>query len=138
LTTGTPLIAGTTQYQISYVLPLDHGQAKVQLVAPAAVGRLMVFMPEDGSTYTAEGLGQPESSPSPQGTMRIYKAQDLAAQARASLAITKKAKAGAPGPQSSTSLPKVIAAVGGSALLAVGAGVALYKSPRHQKAADPG
>jgi hypothetical protein len=132
LTIGVPLIAGTTQYQISYLLPLDHDKAKIELIAPATVGQLMVFMPEDGNTVTARGLGTPQTTQTPQGAMRFYKAQGLAVNAAASLEIVKTTQhAGAMGPQSSSDLPKVIAAIGGGSLLAIGAAVALYKSPRH-------
>ena len=135
LTTSVPLLAGVTQFQLSYILPMDHDHAKLDLVTPAEVSQLIVLLPDGGSVCTAEGLGKPEIAQTEQGPIRIYKAQDLKPQAHASLEIIRKAgPAKSEGPQSSSAIPKIAAAVGGGSLLAIGAGVALAKSPRRKPA----
>src|SRR5262249_12001683 len=53
----TPRHPGVCQLQISYNVPAGaDGKVTLPLVNPTAVGRLMCFVTENGSTATAEGL----------------------------------------------------------------------------------
>jgi len=67
-----PLIPGTTQLQFSYTLPVGDGKAQITLAAPVATGHLMMFVPDDGSTVTGDGLIPAGSGNAPGGTSRFF------------------------------------------------------------------
>ena len=47
---------GTTQLQLNYSLPVKDGAAQIAITASVAIGHLMMFVPDDGSTVTGDGL----------------------------------------------------------------------------------
>lgn len=51
-----PLPPGNTEYQVSYVLPVKEGRARLSVVCPVLVKRLLVFIPNDGTKVQAQGL----------------------------------------------------------------------------------
>jgi hypothetical protein len=56
-----PLLPGEDRYQLEYTIPATSGTAVLAVTAPAKVGQMMVFIPDDGTTVTANGL-QPMGS----------------------------------------------------------------------------
>lgn len=51
-----PLLPGTTELRVSYLLAAEHGLFDLSLSAPAPMDHLMIFLPDDGSQVTAKGL----------------------------------------------------------------------------------
>lgn len=70
---------GSTQYQISYLVPASSGEAKLDVTAPAAVANLMLFLPDDGTTVKTEGLEFGGATDMGTGKRRFYRATGLAA-----------------------------------------------------------
>lgn len=70
---------GSTQYQVSYLVPAIKGEAKIDVTAPAAVQNLMLFLPDDGTTVKPTGLEYGGASDMGTGKRRFFKASSLAA-----------------------------------------------------------
>jgi hypothetical protein len=107
-------------------------------VTPAAVGNLIVMVPADETQVTATGLegGQPVAMGEGQGSIRMYRAQNLAAGAMAKLAITgiKAAPAEADGGMPETGWSGRNVAIGAAFLLVLaGAALMLMKKPKAEK-----
>jgi hypothetical protein len=49
LVTKQPMIPGEERYQLRYVVPAVNDKATLTITAPASVGHMMVFVPDDGS-----------------------------------------------------------------------------------------
>jgi hypothetical protein len=50
------LVPGEDRYQLQYTIPAHNGQAVLTAIAPAKVGHVLVFIPDDGTTVTTAGL----------------------------------------------------------------------------------
>jgi hypothetical protein len=83
-----PLKPGMSQIRMAYIVPITGGQAKFDIVAPAPVENLMLFVPSDGHVMSqAPGL-MPAGAHEVHGkSMQCYQAAGLAAGARTSVAI---------------------------------------------------
>lgn len=92
-----PLSPGNIQVQIAYVIPVNAGQASLQITAPAAVKHMVLFAPDDGSTITSVGLQADKSMKSGRQAVRMFSAQNLPAKQNVSLVfkgLAEPAKAG--------------------------------------------
>jgi hypothetical protein len=138
------LTPGITQFRVVYTVPVKDGKAELSLTAPAAVSHAMFFVPDDGSTVSAQGLESGGVAEMGNGKTRFYKAKDVAAGAIMKLSlsgITARAAAGSnesgPPPAgaalesaASGQIAKVVAGGGGLAIFVVGGMLLLMKSPK--------
>jgi len=53
LVTKQPMVPGEERYQLRYVIPAVNDKATLTITAPASVGHMMVFVPDDGSVIDA-------------------------------------------------------------------------------------
>jgi hypothetical protein len=149
LANNMAIVPGASQYALSYVVPATAGKADLTITAPAAVGHMMVFVPEDSTTVTVSGLNSIGSMPMDNGEqMRCYMATSLSAQQTVDVTISDLSKVtppkvseaapANPGAASSekpvkggVSLPQRLAVGGAAAILVVGALVMfVVKSPK--------
>jgi hypothetical protein len=145
LISSAPLIPGATQFQFSYVLPVQDGKAQISIAAPVAVGHMMLFVPDDGSTVTGDGLISAGAGNAAGGNMRFFMVPTLAAGKVVKVDFTHlaapTAKAGAddtgataltsaeqPAPAPSRSSMPMIVGVG-SAVLLVGGSIVIFSRP---------
>jgi hypothetical protein len=138
LVTGTALLPGRCEYQLTYELPARNGAVELPIVTPAAVGNLIVFVPADETQVAATGLegGKPVKMGQDMGTVRMYQAQNLAAGAAVKLAITgiKAAPAEAGGGMAEAGWSTRNVAIGAAFLLVLaGAALMLMKKPKPEK-----
>jgi hypothetical protein len=131
ITAVTPMQPGTCQLQISYDVPAGRdGKVVLPITTPAAVGRLMCFVVDNGSIPTAEGLTSGGSQAMPNGLKNyMFSGNDLKAGQKATLTVVlpKAAKASAEGGSSSAYIAKAVAAVGGGIVLVAGTGYVLFR-----------
>jgi hypothetical protein len=141
-----PLPPGASELQVEYLVPSTDGKAELTITAPAPVGQMYVFIPDDGSTVTAAGLEVMGVRQTGEGSKRAYKAGKLAAgqevklgfsglkpPAAAPAAGDTPAKTEAPVKKSetpSTHLPQIAAGVGGGLILIGGVTLVMVKAPR--------
>jgi hypothetical protein len=126
LTIAGPLIPGVSHLQFSYVLPAKDGKVQLAATAPVPVKHMMVVLPDNGSQLEAKGLEPGGTADTGQGKSILFKGVDLRAGHETVLIVTppKRADAG------NSKTPQVVAAVGGTLVLAIGTGYILLKKPR--------
>jgi hypothetical protein len=56
LITRQPLVPGDDRYQLRYIIPAINDSAQLVITAPASVGHMLVFVPDDGTTINAPSL----------------------------------------------------------------------------------
>ena len=156
-----PMTPGDTNFQFTYRVPADAGgAANIELTAPAATQHLMVFVPDDGSTFTSDTLRQiePKKNTNLRANSRFYVTDPLKAKAVVGFTIGGLAgvkavaeEVGAAGPYDSGAegggpaggdgggpaagvpkVAKVVGGVGAGLVLVVGAAVVLFKAPKGQ------
>ena len=137
-----PLIPGEDRYELEYHIPAVDNKAVLSVTAPASVGHLLVFVPEDGTTVDAPGLQamgvQQLDEKGPK--TRCYFAKSLSEGQTIALTVGGLKSAGSAQPVSSVQTPKALAdnsiaskaiAVGGAiAILLVGTTITLFKHPK--------
>ena len=140
ITAVTAMQPGVCQLQITYNVPAGaDGKVVLPILNPTAVGRLMCFVTENGSTTTAEGLTSGGAQAMPNGAKTLmFVGNDLKVGQKASLTVVlpKAAKASAdhvPG-SNSVYFAKVVAAVGGGVVLVAGTGYVLFRPASHATA----
>ena len=129
-----PVMPGSLELQIEYTVPITDAKADLTITAPAKVGQMYVFIPDDGSKVTTTGLDSLGVRQTGEGNKRGYKAAQLKAGQEVKLSFSglkpaatepvKKTDAG------TSHLPQIAAGVGGGLLLLGGATVLLIKSPK--------
>jgi hypothetical protein len=147
------LLPGEDRYQLEYTIPATNGAAALNVTAPGKVGHVLVFIPDDGTTITTNGLqamGSQQMGESGAKT-RYYMATSLESGQSVALTVTglKSATSGgqpatrpaaSEGPIESPAgapveadasggaiVPKTVAAVGAAGILGVGGLVMLMK-----------
>jgi hypothetical protein len=137
-----PVVPGTTQYTLVYKMPVTGGKANYSIAAPAPIGSMMVFAPDDGSTITASGIEDGGLATMGGGKTRVFRASNLAAGAKIAIAMSNitaapKGKGGAGAMAAaiaaSGSMPKLVAGAGGLAIFLVGGMFLLRKGPSSAK-----
>lgn len=137
---SVPLQPGTGQFRYAYVIPAKEGTATLQLKASMPVKHAMIFLPDDDTVVTVEGLEAGGVMEMGKSKVRMYKAENVPADHQASVTVSNLPAPPPPvealqGAAPSTS-PKTIAAIGGGAILLTGLTVLLVKSPRRRDSAD--
>jgi hypothetical protein len=126
-----PLQPGSTQYQLTYVVPVVDGKAKVQVVAPAPTRHMMVFVADNGSPVTAEGLQASGKHDMGNGAAAlVFGGADLKANqvAAVNIALPKPIKKGTVGSTTDGArIAKIVAGAGGAVGLVIGVGYVVFK-----------
>ncbi len=134
LTNTMPLVPGTSQHQISYLLPANGGKAEITVSSPVSVDRLMVFVPDDGTSVAAEGLESGGSSDMGTGKTRFYKASAVPADKQVKLAISgivaTVAKNTSTAASGSTHVAQIVAGLGAVVILLFGIAFLFMKAPK--------
>jgi hypothetical protein len=144
------VVPGVSQYRIGYTLPVNNGEADVAFTTVAPVKHLMVFVPDDGSSVKADGIGNAGVTDMGGGKTRFFRATDVAAGTPVKLSlsgITARATATAAatgaraGAQAATTnagssaqTAKLVAGAGGLAIFVVGGMLLMFKAPKAKKA----
>jgi hypothetical protein len=145
VTNSMALVPGTTEYQLAYILPADNGNVVLTSTAPAKQDSLMIFVPDDGSKVTTEGL-QSGAMDMGGGKTRYYTAGGLATGQSVKLAIdgvrapaaptavpggAKPAAAGsgAAAPLNNVQIAKAIAGAGAAMIVLLGGAAMFMRSP---------
>jgi hypothetical protein len=139
-----PLIPGEDRYELEYHIPAVDNKAVLSITAPASVGHLLVFVPEDGTTVDAPALqamgAQQLDEKGPK--TRCYIAMSLTEGQTIALTIGGLKSAASLQPVSSVETPKLkppadnsiaskaIAVGGAIAILLVGTTITLFKHPK--------
>jgi hypothetical protein len=138
-----PLIPGEDRYELEYHIPAVDNKAVLSVTAPASVGHLLVFVPEDGTTVDAPALqamgAQQLDEKGPK--TRCYFAKSLSEGQTIALTIGGLKSAASALPVSSIETPKTaladnsiaskaIAVGGAIAILLVGTTITLLKHPK--------
>jgi len=133
------VLPGALAMQLHYHVPTIAGKVDLLVNTPSPIERMMLFVPDDGTTVVPTNLESLGSKPNDRGTStRYYKGQSLQAGAStgvtlANLPLNAKAEGEhveetvAPGkPQASGgATPQVIGGIGAVAILFVGAAILL-------------
>lgn len=140
-----PLVPGATRFRFVYRLPMDSGIAALDIAAVAPVKHLMVFVPDDGSTVTAEGLTEKQGMTSDRA-MRVYVSQNLDADDKVKLTIQYDknqsdpanaiGQTGGMGDSASAESAKAVTGLGVGVML-VGAVAFLFKKTRKKDQPAP-
>jgi hypothetical protein len=131
-----PLVPGISHLRLNYTMPVTNGEARMEVVAPVSVKRLMVFLPDDGSHFRAEGLESTPSDPRMKN-MRAYKAPgELPAGQQTVLIVSDLPEARA-GTDGSANLSKILAAIGGGLVLILCVVILVIKPAKKRKAGSP-
>jgi hypothetical protein len=126
------LVPGSTTISFGYVVPATSSQAKIAVTAPTSVKHMMLFVSDTGTPVTVAGLDDAGVRNMGEGKARMFKGTDLKAghQSILTVAVPQAAVASS---TAATSAPKVIAGVGVGAIVVVGAGLVLFKTPKKAK-----
>ena len=138
-----PFVPETSQYQIGYIVPAINGKVDLSVAAPAGIDRMMLFVPDDGSSVSAigmEDLGAKENDRG--GKTHYYKAQGAKAGDSIGVTLTNlpdKALASGEGEDgaaatnalSNDKTPQILAGVGAVLILFIG--IAFLFKPSHRK-----
>jgi len=140
--TRDPVMPGATEYRVGYIIPVEQGAAALPIRNPAPVDHMLVFAPDDGTKVDAPGLGEPRVMQSQTIPVRAWQVAGLEASKTVTLqfqaAQDGPAEAGAAEPSAAApeaekiqATPgKVIAGVGGGALVLLTGVVLFLKNPR--------
>jgi hypothetical protein len=123
-----PLMPGTVQYHVSYLLPPKDGKATIALTAPAPVSHMMVFVPVELSGVSVQGLADGGVMKMEGASMRYYKAAEMPAGQQASVTLSGLAVVTSASAAAASHVPQIIAVVGGALVLLVGAAVMVVKA----------
>ena len=125
------LTPGTSQISFSYVVPASSAKATIAVTAPVAVKHMMLFVPDNGTPVTVAGLDDLGLREMGKSKSRMFKGADLQPGHQTVLTVAVPAAASAVASAAAgTNAPKVIAGVGVGAIVVVGAGLVLFKTPK--------
>lgn len=135
LVSAMPLVPGSSEIQLEYIVPSTDGKAELTITAPAPVAQMYVFIPDDGSIVATAALDSMGVRKTGEGDKRAYKAANLKPGQEAKLTFSglKAAAAADPVKKSdagSSHLPQIAAGVGGGLVLLGGATALLVRSTR--------
>lgn len=132
-----PMLPGTTEFRVDYLLPPKDGAFNLVLATPVQTGHLMIFLPDDGSQVTAQGLKTGDPFEAGEQRYRMYTAKQVKPGAVTGLVIqvgqaVMQSKAGASASISQAGTIKIITGGGVGLLVLAGAFVLLRptKKPR--------
>ncbi len=131
------LVPGTSHLRLNYTMPVTNGQARVEVVSPVPVKRLMVFIPDDGSQFQAEGLESTSFPDSRQKNMRAYMAPGELPAGQQTVLIVSGMPEAREVTDGSANLSKTLAAIGGGLVLILCVVVLVIKPAKKRKAGSP-
>lgn len=136
-----PMLPGTTQMRVNYLLAPKDGVFDLALPTPTMTAHLMVFLPDDGAQVAARGLSAGDTFKAGDQSFRVFSGKQLEAGADVGLTIqatqaptesTATLPGGGVPPSADPSSPiKLIAGIGAGVLL-VAATFVLLKPSRKQ------
>ncbi len=142
-----PLIPGEDRYELEYRIPAVDNKAVLSVTAPASVGHLLVFVPEDGTTVEAPGLQAmgtqqlDEKGPKTRCYIAISLTEGqtttvtVGGLKAAAAPLQPAASIGTPKPAAGNSIASKAIAVGGAiVILLVGTMITLLKNPKSAEA----
>jgi hypothetical protein len=148
-----PMVPGDDRYEIEYTIPARDNKAVLSVTAPAAVGNMLVLVPDDGTTVDAAGMQSMGTQQlDPQGPKtRCFMASTLTEGQTVTLTIgslksavaatrpTAAADVSAPAEPAvavaqSSMMSKAIAVGGAVTILLIGTLITLLKSPKSARA----
>ena len=123
---SSPMIPGTNEMHVSYLLKAESGVFILPLTAPSATKHMMVFLPDDGSEVTATGLTAGDPFIAGDKQFRMYMGKQI--EKGVEMGLTIKAKqtvaentavtpAAAIPPTDNAGQIKTVAVIGGGVLL---------------------
>ena len=124
------LTPGTSQISFSYVVPVDSAKATIAVTAPTDVKHMMLFMSDSGTPVSVAGLDDLGLREMGKSKTRMFKGADLKAGHQTVLTVAIPAAATVASAATGTNAPKVVAGVGVGAIVVVGAGLVLFKTPK--------
>ena len=137
LISGGALPPGVSQFQLSYLVPAEKGQAKLNLVAPREVKHMMLLVTDNGATVNAGGLQASGSHDMGNGKVLVFGATDLKPGHQAAVTVTlpksAKADAGSTPDAGGSDTAKAVAGVGAGLALTAGTAYVLLKPARPAK-----
>ncbi|MHB1155577.1 MAG: hypothetical protein ACYC26_01930 [Phycisphaerales bacterium] len=80
-----PLAPGDIQLQLAYIIPVNAGEASLEITAPAAVKQMVIFTPDDGSTITPTGAEAGKGMKMGPRSMRMFTAANMTTGRKVSL-----------------------------------------------------
>lgn len=133
---SSPIVPGTTEYQLTYTVVPKDGVTEITACAPAITRHMIVFAPNDGTTIVAAGL---ESGTSRMGDreIRYFKANSVPAGKVITLNVsgqpTAPAKGGFSDAQGSgrsdiAGITKLVGGIGGGLIMLVGGAFVLRRA----------
>ncbi len=134
-----PLLPGTTEFRVDYLIPPEDGAFSLILTTPAPTDHLMIFLPEDDSQVTAQGLETGDPFVAGDKRFRMYSAKQLEAGATTGLVIqvgqaVMESITGVSGPTAQAGVIKWIAGGGAGLLVLAGTFVLLKPSKKPRPA----
>ncbi len=133
-----PLVPGVSHLSLNYKIPVTNGQARVQVIAPVSIKRLMVFLPDDGTHFQAEGLQMTSYPDAGQKNMRAYMAPSELPAGQQTVLIVSNLPAADQGAADyvdrSATLPQILAIIGGAVVLILCVVVLVIKPSKKRKA----
>jgi len=82
-----PMKPGVTEFRVDYMLLAEDGVFNLSLTTPAPTDHMMIFLPDDGSQVTVQGLETGDPFETGDQRYRMYSAKQLDAGATTSLVI---------------------------------------------------
>lgn len=141
IVSSDPMLPGATAIQFRYRVPAVDGKINLLIDPPAGIEKMMLFVPEDGSTLEAKGLESLGSKPNDRGGVtRYFKGQDIKAGVAAGVVLgnlpsVPKAKATGEPPAlaaapsanipGANKTPQIVGGLGAVIILFVGAAILL-------------
>ena len=122
LLSKSPIKPGISQLRFQYTVPASGGSVAVDLVAPMVARQLMIFIPKDTEGFSSDHLKAGEVFDVHGKPMQAYTISDISAGQKISFTIA------GPIPKAS-SLPKILAALGGVILVILCIVVLLIRRP---------
>ena len=136
LLSKAPLAPGMSQLKFHYIAPTPKGKAEVKLVAPAAAKQLMVFVPQDSGGFSSDTLKIGQVRNVHDRPMQAYTLFDISAGQEISFTLSGMSS---PVPKASmlvSTLPKILAALGGVILVILCIVVLLIRRPETEGQVD--
>lgn len=131
-----PMMPGLTQVGYTYQLPVsEQGEVSVDLQTPVEIAQLMLFVPKDGMTVEVQGMEPGQSIQGKAMEVRVFEAASVKPTDTVSLSIGALDQVAQPQAEPAAmdqpkdnqpQTTKLIAGIGGGALLAGAVGVLLF------------
>jgi len=136
LLSKAPLSPGMSQLKFHYIVPTPEGKAEIKLVAPAAAKQLMVFVPQDSKGFESDTLKIGQLRNVHDSPMQAYTVVDIAAGQEISFTLPGMPRAVVKPSALVSTIPKILAALGGVILVILCIVVLLIRRPETEVEVD--